>query len=119
MHDQLRWIIYYDDGRTFSNLEGRPSDAPKYGVQVIAQLYEGAGRETLHAKDFYLYTRERWWGVSERGILDWVLNRLPELEGVVEGRTISNEDFDAILTRAIYEDSGLPKKSAKTWLEGA
>lgn len=33
---KLKWAIYYDDGTRFSNLDGKPDDAPFFGVIAIA-----------------------------------------------------------------------------------
>lgn len=33
---KLKWAIYYDDGTRFSNLDGKPDEAPAFGVIAIA-----------------------------------------------------------------------------------
>lgn len=33
---KLKWAIYYDDGTRFTNLDGKPDEAPFFGVQAIA-----------------------------------------------------------------------------------
>ncbi len=35
------WKIWYVDGSTFTNDDGTPNDAPKHGVEVIAEKRDG------------------------------------------------------------------------------
>ena len=49
----LEWRIYYDDGTTFSNLDGRFEDAPSDGILGIVEADPEVGYVLYHGKDYY------------------------------------------------------------------
>ena len=101
--------IYYADGSTF---DGRPEDAPKWGVQVIVQNRKTVGRELLRYFDYFLYVDGCWVGViGHDSLLDQVVHRLPDIRALTVGRMINPVDFDRIYKRA-NTDPDFPKKSA-------
>lgn len=79
--DKLLWRIYYEDGTTFSNLDGSFKDAPFWGVsQIICE------------PDIVL-------GVDREGLLDYLM-RL----GIVKlGREMGNARFHELHGRANLE----------------
>jgi len=46
-------MIYYDDGSTYSNLNGRFEDAPPDGVLGVIEKDEQHGYVIYYGKDFY------------------------------------------------------------------
>jgi len=56
------WIIFYDDGSSFSSDDGGPGDAPREGVQIIAQADQGCGLRWVHSRDFYCWHNDDWAG---------------------------------------------------------
>ena len=58
----MRWRIYYDDGSVFTDQDGSPWDAPRTGVQAIAQPNDRVGWYILHSADAYYFeaSREGW-----------------------------------------------------------
>ena len=117
----MAWGIYYDDPEDdFGSWDGEPTEAPKRGVQCIAQASSLVGRSlladkpsSLTGKDFYWWTGESWFGGDLFGLYDALL------EGwgcVVFGRYVTAEIYQAAVTRA-QTDERLPRKSAYTQKE--
>lgn len=74
----LAWIIYYEDGTTFSSEDGSFKDAPAWGVIGV-----GCDPDLFHGVDF-------------TGLLDYLART-----GLVKfGRLTSNENYDKIMKRA-------------------
>jgi hypothetical protein len=69
----VRWKIYYEDGTTFSDRDGKPKEAPGWGVQTIVQPHVESGRYLLPPYDYYLYRDGRWIGVDVAGLTDHLL----------------------------------------------
>ena len=69
----MKWKIYYEDGTTFSDQDGKPKDAPGWGVQTIVQPHIESGRYLLPPYDYYLYRDSRWIGVDVAGLTDHLL----------------------------------------------
>lgn len=105
----MRWKIWYGDGRTFSDADGTPAQAPAVNVQAIAQPDPKIGRFISTRSDFYLYRDGKWWPVDWFGLLDHLMDM-----GIVKaGRTIENESYDRIIQQALH-DPNFPRKSAKS-----
>lgn len=62
------WIIYFDDGSTFSDADGEHYDAPDKGVVCIACRKQAA---TLHLHDWYYWHAGLglWWCSDIHGLL--------------------------------------------------
>lgn len=108
------WRIYYWDGSTFDSNDGRPYDAPGYGVQCIVQPHPDVGRTVTHRFDWYYWSPEtsEWWGSTDLfSVLDLVLHRT----GVIDPRTLCqarhSNDYQQILAAALV-DPDFPVKSA-------
>jgi hypothetical protein len=54
------WIIFYDDGTSFSSEDGDPGDAPRSGVQVIVVKDISCGRYCLAEQNFYCWEYDQW-----------------------------------------------------------
>lgn len=99
MADELAWGIYYRGGARFTNLDGEPHEAPATDVQVIVQLSDRTGRYNQCMDDVYFYRDNRWWGGDRIAMLTELMNT--DHPVVVRfGSTVSNEEFQAILTQA-------------------
>jgi hypothetical protein len=131
----LMWRIYYGDGTTFDNTDGKP---PVRDVQVIIQQHPDVGWHTMCKYDYYVWWGERWQGVDEIGLYDlleelglmkpqvgsgfivrhlgkWIevsgagfYAWLKELEYVLLGRTMTTKRFREVMTRAV-KDMGAQK----------
>jgi hypothetical protein len=103
------WRIYYGNGKTFSSLDGLPEDAPPWNVQLIIQLDEITGRYNQTGDNFYIWIGDKWVGVDQIGLLDYLAHESPSI--VKFGRTLSNEDYKKIL-KVAESDSDFPSRSA-------
>lgn len=130
----MRWKLYYDDGATFSDEDGRWEDAPHRGVLVLATEDPDVGRELDHGPrgEFFAWWPQatKPWGHDRIGILDYLAEagypattRLADLSledwraaGVKVGRSVDNHAFRATLAAAI-DDPYLPPKSAASQRE--
>ena len=61
----LKWIIYYDDGSTFSNRDGRFEDAPSDGVLGIIERDDQVGYVIYYGKDFYFKIDDETIGMTD------------------------------------------------------
>lgn len=83
-------------------------DAPKnWGVQAIVYEYEPTGWSIAAGNDYYIQRENRWVGVDLCGMLDYVIN---ELGVVMAGRTISTQEYNDIIQKAM-DDRDFAKKS--------
>ena len=102
----MRWRIYYGDGSVFSDADGSPEDAPAANIQIIVQDDPVVGRYLLSQKDYYFFREGQWYGSDLFGMIEHF-----QLTGELKtGRSVSNEQYDAIQKRAI-EDPGFNPKS--------
>jgi len=106
---QVGWRIYYGDGSTFCDADGRPEDAPGWGVVVIPQADPDVGRMMMSRWDHYCWHDGQWWGHDLVGLMDCLAGAGPSV--VVHGRTVSQEQWRAIYAAALA-DPDLPPKSA-------
>lgn len=71
-----------------------------WGVQAIVYEDQQTGWTTAVGGDYYIYRGDRYVAVDLSGMLDYVVNEL----GVVQvGRTISNDEFQAIYKQALQD----------------
>jgi len=108
----VKWRVYYDDGHTFDDRQGKACDAPGVGVICVVQRDPGTGRAILTGYDYYVCLGDDWLGVDLFGLLDYVLNHLERIRGVIAGRAVMNDIYAAVMRRAL-DDPDFPVKSAK------
>ena len=102
----MQWKIYYDDGSVYSDLNGSPFNAPSTGVIVVVTGNSNSEREfsLVHGKDaFYWNDDIGWWrGCDVAGLWDYLL-MYHGPKAVIFGRTIRDDDFWKIVSRASKE----------------
>jgi hypothetical protein len=76
----VEWLIHYDDGSTFSSLDGEPHEAPRDGVQTVTVADEMAGRLVWFGFDFYCW-QDEWVPRSLTGLMHYL--RQPGREKIV------------------------------------
>jgi hypothetical protein len=108
----IRWRIWYEGGATFSDLDGIAFDAPARGVQAIAQAEPSVGRQINAHRDFYWWRPEKgqWFGGDIFGLWDYLVE--PGPKKVIFGRSVKNEEYDAVIKR-VLADPDLPAKTAR------
>jgi hypothetical protein len=104
------WIVFYDNGDTFSSDDGGPEDAPTDGVIVVAVSNIATGRTLWHSADFYCWhdDADEWVPHNQRG-----LDRFLALGGTIclAGYSVPNEQWQRIYRQAL-DDDRMPAKTA-------
>lgn len=111
----IQWRIYYGDGSTFDNTQGKPWEAPGHDVQLIVQVDEMVGRVVLTMFDWYYWNESEgeWWASDYFGLFDQLLNdRTNSIHSVKAGRNMSNKKYRELIEIALA-DKDFPVKSAK------
>lgn len=112
----MQWKVHYDDGSTYSDLDGSPETAPGDGVQVIIQLSRDHGFDIIRGgnqgrrDDFYWWDADSGaWFVGD--YIGLILHlRRPGWRKVMFGSSVSDPRFDAIL-KAACNDPDFPPKT--------
>lgn len=107
----MKWMIFYDDGTTYSDVDGSPFDAPSRGVQIICHECPDVGRTLNGKEDYYWWNGTRWFGGDQFGLFDYLISNGPKK--VIFGRVIDNESFQKIIKQATTHPY-LPNKSARS-----
>ena len=102
------WHIYYDDGRSFTNLDGAWEEPPRDGVLCVVVRNEKTGRQIFQGSDFYFQIP----GTDTLGYADDLGPFLRKLGLVKFGRWSSDKLMESTLIKA-QNDADLPPKSAK------
>lgn len=99
----MKWRIYYGDNSVFDDIQGTAWEVPARDVQMIAVADPEHGWYLCRSNDYYWYLPEMdaWQGGDIFGLWDYLIE--PGKKRVLFGRTISNSEFQKILTRA-YND---------------
>lgn len=116
----LEWCLVYEGGKTYSNEDGSPFDAPGSGVQAVIFADPDIGHGITHGCDCYWYDKGTWFGLMDKhgwGLMIYML--APGPKKVVYGTTTSTQrEFQAALALASKVGAErFPPKSAKSTLE--
>jgi hypothetical protein len=121
MSKEIKWRIYYDDGSTFTNLDGMPWEAPGLGVVCIVQLDPNPveyniNTQALREATFYWYHRKwGYWLPSDiYGMLDQLTHDQKDWVCAVRfGRWAEHTLYREILEQA-ENDLDFPPKSGNS-----
>ena len=94
MSSLLGWRIYYDNGTTFSSVDGTWNEAPGDGVQVVVEYYDDESREVHLARDYYIFDEGKTYGTNR--LEPW----LHKHNIVKFGRWSANGSFAQLVKRA-------------------
>lgn len=113
----IRWVIWYDDDSSFTNLDGEPHQAPRMGALCIASYAKDHGRIILHGKeaDFFFWEDDGWLSCHYSGLLDYLARPGAE-KIVIQGRHVHPDKFYRIYALA-DSDPRLPPRSSTNPLE--
>lgn len=97
------WVVYYEDGSRFTDQQGSPWNAPRLGVQLIAQQDDRVGYRYISGCDFYTYELNRggWHTTEQWGLYDHLMRAY--IPCVLFGRNMSDEAFAALHARCKAE----------------
>jgi len=92
------WIIYYADNK-FSSEDGTPWEAPRQGIQVIAEQHDQVGYRLSHGNDYYYFEQESggWASCDLFGLYDHLIRAKYPCPGF--GRMMSENDWDELFTK--------------------
>ena len=97
------WIVFYDDGTTFSNKDGTPCQAPPAGVIVLLQT-DADGKNVLYTqRDYYCWEwrdKNEWVICDQAGYDDYRYNHTGEYKSTLFGRWTTNENYERIWNEA-------------------
>ncbi len=99
----MTWKLYYPDGTTFDSTQGEPWEAPAYPVIAILQ-----GAVVEHGRDWYLWRKDyqAWIGVKgDASLALQMMKHARFIEACVAGENLPNEVFQAVLDRAVNDQS--------------
>jgi hypothetical protein len=104
----MDWIVYYDDGSSFTSDDGPPEAAPRDGVQVVSGRHAYIGKLIWHSSDYYCWQDDEWVPRNIVGLHDYL--RQPGSEKIVlQGRGVAYHRFVAVYNKAV-DDTRLPFK---------
>ena len=107
------WIIFYDNGQSFSSLDGPPCEAPRDYVQCISVAHISCGNYTLAEQNYYCwhFEEDEWVPHDQNGLFQYL--RAPgDRKVVLCGYWINRERYAAIRSEA-KKDARLPRVTAK------
>lgn len=119
MTDRLmEWLIRYHDGSEFSNRDGEPWEAPRYGVMEV--LYCDAGTGVSHEGSpagYWVWRDGQWSGVDTQGWWDYLYHHPGPLT-MIFGRTIKDAEWESRVSqlakdRFHIEKSGWRKRERR------
>jgi hypothetical protein len=97
------WIIFYEDGSTFSNEDGLPSEAPPLGVMVLLQR-SAQDRIVLYTqKDYYCWgwrDSNEWVNCEPAGFWDYMFHHTGEQKAVLFGRWTTDDNYMKVWNEA-------------------
>ncbi|NOR90828.1 MAG: hypothetical protein GQ524_11320 [Anaerolineales bacterium] len=108
----MRWKMFYVDGTTFSNKDGKPEDAPGWGVAAVVQEDETVGVIPFSMKDFYCFAKEfgGWMGLDHYGLCQYLAR--PGMKIIKVGDNMPTHKYLELIA-GLREDPDLPSKSAR------
>lgn len=101
----LRWRLYYDDGTTFSNLDGEAKDSPPWGVVGVVQTDTMWNAERLGQyppqEQIYIYREDygRWSFHGPAGREDQLVHFADVISAYRLGRYVSTPEWNALRSR--------------------
>lgn len=107
---EYEWMLVYEGGRTFTNLDGKPLDAPPFGVLFLIHSDIVVGRKIREGWDFYYWIGDRWSCGDIWGVMDRLMHGLP-VSALKQGRTIPDFEYRALRAHVLKLE-GFPAKSA-------
>lgn len=113
----VNWIVFYDDGRSFSSDDGSPERADPWGVICVVSRSREHGRTLWVGKDYFWWDEDAEWVCGDfAGLLDYLTRRPYAPKIVLVGRGRAATRFHDICKRALA-DPRLPEKTSLDWLE--
>lgn len=109
----MEWIIRYEDGSTFSNLDGMPWEAPRWGVMRVYYADDVVGVCVEESTvGFWGWLGDCWVGFrDEMGFWDYLGNHKKSQVVPLFGRTLPDSDWEKYLADEVKFITGLQKSA--------
>ena len=109
-----KWIVFYDNGDSYSSLDGPPWEAPRDYVQCIAVPDVGCGNRVIAEQNYYCwhYEDDEWVPHDLNGLVQY-LRRPGDRKLVLVGYWANRERYLKIRKRA-QKDDRLPSVTSKS-----
>lgn len=94
-----RWMVLYEDGSTFCSADGSPWEAPRTGVQIIAQSKDQKDSDWYQINQFdnYYYEEDRGGWCEARDMMTVMLHlQRAKYPCVIFGSMLSNRVWAAL-----------------------
>lgn len=114
--DAVEWVVWYDGGASFSNIDGPPENAPRWGVLCVAAYSGFHGRMIWHGTDYYAWKANEWISFDTTGLFDYLANHPGREKIVLMGRHVRPDEFHRVYQMAA-DDPRLPPKTSMDALE--
>jgi len=97
-----KWIVFYEDGK-FSDEDGTPWDAPRQGIQIIAEQHPQTSYKISHGFDYYYYEESRggWACCDLFGLYDHLIRA--KYPCPCFGRMVSEQAWDVFFAKVKAE----------------
>jgi len=118
----MDWIVYYEDGSTFTSDDGKPEDAPRRGAMIVANRDRECGKILSWNEesgtqaplqysdaDFFVWRKGQWLPVDQFGMLDYLLEP-GAYKVVLWGRMSTREQMHKVYLQA-FHDKRMHEKS--------
>lgn len=105
----MKWVVWYSDGTSFTDYDGAPHEAPRWGVLCVSTR-NGHNRTIWHATDYYCWA-DGWVSCDTTGLIDYLANRPGPEKIVLMGRHVQPEQFWRVFELA-QNDHRLPLNDA-------
>jgi hypothetical protein len=97
----MNWRLYYEDGSTFDDMDGKPWDSPRWGMVAVAQPGTTKFKDRLINGPVFLY-REDWGCWMETADPEDLLSEYcPVITAYRKGRYMRRDLWKAIMNRVV------------------
>jgi hypothetical protein len=99
----MTWTLYYEDGGTFSDLDGAPWESPSFGAVVVTQY--GKEPRTCQNDPFLVHRTDldQWFGCDVPGLYDLLSHFAQHIDCVRIGRWMPTAEYRKIKMQANEE----------------
>jgi hypothetical protein len=97
------WVIWYEDGSSYSDDDGPPDKAPRDGVQVVTVSDVGTGRLMWHSSDYYCWHKEGEWVPHSKPGMERYLSKSDEPGIVLNGYAIPYRRWIEVYNKALAD----------------
>lgn len=105
-----KWKLWYEDGRSFSSLDGEPWESPEWGVALVVQTNHPQ-QIVAHSLEYYYHRTDldMWCDADPIGMIDQMVTYGHLIDCVRVGRWVRPQSkWSALVDKATLELRGPP-----------